>query len=405
VPQATDSSRSVRKELPIIHLPHRSDGPNGFSRKPDLQKALLSSFLVADDTQASVWPKNWPFAEKYMLMQEEGERMLSALTRPTLLWEQLRHFCQYTIRVIGLNMYQRHPLLRWLHPNTLVRRQKHLSTAYEKSPGYGSIWPKSTALDRLSGIHHNSWAIRGLAKAVSNETRATMVAVSTFFPEITSCQERLRKRTARSLETICKLAGVLNNKYNHNVGIIELVGGTLVDGIWPGIHGKEPHLETDYVANLLDNGEAIERIVQVLLAVAPHAIANKLRLALELEPGPLYVIRDSRTLEAFCHRVSRESLLNGCVGLNLDVAHWHLAGMSPLEIPPLVRDRIIHCHATDTHKGHCTDLPPGASNGLRFLSDWLEVLSPGYVTCELEACPVEEWLNIAHRNLTHVGVD
>ena len=72
-------------------------------------------------------------------------------------------------------------------------------------------------------------------------------------------------------------------------------------------------------------GVVIERIVNALTRVdEADPQCCSLKVALELEPGPLYVLNDLNGLAAFHAAIPPE--YEDRIGWNLDVAHWELAG-------------------------------------------------------------------------------
>jgi len=369
-----------------------------------VKRALLTSFDLVSSNERPGWPKEWPSVEKYMLMQHEAKHAIPSSLRPSLIFEEIRHFASYTAYVLAHNFYQWFPAVRWLSGHYRMRRRNGLEIDVRRSPGFAWTWPVSTALERLQSVHWNTFALRSIARAVAESMPCKIVALATFFPEISSSDKCVRAMTARALKSICCVAGFLNRRHSHDIKVVEIVGGSLVDGIWPAVSSRSAKAETAYVANLLDEQSGMDRVIEVLRMVAPFAIENGVKLAVELEPGPLYILRDEPTLLKFCQLVQSDSLLTRCVGLNLDISHWHLAGIKPDNLPAAIHTRIIHCHANDTFKGHFIDFPPGETHGLNFLADWLRILRSGYVTCELEGCPSSEWLNIADANLSRLGI-
>lgn len=98
------------------------------------------------------------------------------------------------------------------------------------------------------------------------------------------------------------------------------------------------------------------------------------------------------------------SAVRSSVGVNLDIAHWaFLAGIHPfwLELPEnrCVRNRVIHCHASDHSCGHLSDNFLGAFHWDEF-KKWMHLVAnlareyrppgrprySGLVSLELEAC-------------------
>ena len=127
-----------------------------------------------------------------------------------------------------------------------------------------------------------------------------------------------------------------------------------------------------------------------------------LGLALELEPGPLYALRNWGSLQRLCQVLdSRRDGIGGVVGLNLDVAHWSLAEIDPKKVldSKVVLRRILHAHASDHGRGHFGDVEVGTIHGREHFASWLNVVQQaariqetdlpprsGYVSIELEAC-------------------
>lgn len=61
------------------------------------------------------------------------------------------------------------------------------------------------------------------------------------------------------------------------------------------------------------------------------ATVHSLRIAFEMEPGPLYLLDGPRSLLRFCHLIESHTspLVRKCVGFNLDIAHWWLKNITP----------------------------------------------------------------------------
>lgn len=133
---------------------------------------------------------------------------------------------------------------------------------------------------------------------------------------------------------------------------------------------------------------------------------------MELEPGPLFVVRDWPTLREFCKDLASKRC-SPCVGLNLDIAHWRLASrqapkpedeITPEKVAadPLVFRRVAHAHVAGHHpSGHFGDIPLEALNDPeRDFGPWIRLLVSraglsdqesgelkfsGYLSIELEA--------------------
>jgi hypothetical protein len=139
--------------------------------------------------------------------------------------------------------------------------------------------------------------------------------------------------------------------------------------------------------------------------------SGTVRWAVELEPGPLFIVRDWRTLRGLCIDLDRRAAL-GCVGVNLDIAHWRLAsrqsGETANEITvEKVREegcvlrRVLHGHIAGHHPaGHFGDVPLDSLNEPNEdFTPWIGILNErsrasgggghppysGYLSVEIEA--------------------
>jgi sugar phosphate isomerase/epimerase len=147
-----------------------------------------------------------------------------------------------------------------------------------------------------------------------------------------------------------------------------------------------------------------------------------LRFALELEPGPLFNIRNKESLLVFCDQIaSIDEKYSAWIGLNLDIPHWcFLAGIDAawVEKHLSVLRRIAHAHVSDHSSGHFCDAEPLLFHGACEFSPWLRLLSEvaksnsgselamgysGFVTCELECCPNEEFVRASVLHLQELA--
>jgi sugar phosphate isomerase/epimerase len=69
-------------------------------------------------------------------------------------------------------------------------------------------------------------------------------------------------------------------------------------------------------------------------------------IALELEPGRVYVLNEFNWLKEACARIRADGLLARHVGVNLDLAHARIAGVQPGDLAGL-EDRLVHAHIAD----------------------------------------------------------
>jgi hypothetical protein len=159
--------------------------------------------------------------------------------------------------------------------------------------------------------------------------------------------------------------------------------------VWPGFHTR--HREEVYLANWLpeeldgDHDAALERLLQRLepVALAAQSLGQPaIHLALELEPGPLYVLGGLSSLRRLCRRLDRTDrlarTLSPVVGLNLDIPHWaFLAGIDSQDIvaDKTIYRRIIHGHISDHSSGHFGDGVLGAIHDLEAFEPWFRLLA------------------------------
>lgn len=100
--------------------------------------------------------------------------------------------------------------------------------------------------------------------------------------------------------------------------------------------------------------------------------------------------------------------LSNYAGLNLDIAHWNLAGIKSGDIAEtsnkdgsdIIRKHIVHCHVSDHGRGHFADLIPGTVNSKQHFTDWMKAIKglnnnkfSRTVALELEACKNADYVH------------
>jgi len=140
------------------------------------------------------------------------------------------------------------------------------------------------------------------------------------------------------------------------------------------------------------------------------------RLALELEPGPYFVLPDEAALRQIAGRLKGDRVLHSRVGFNLDIAHWRLAKVPvPSDSDTTLKERVVHAHLSGHHRrAHFGDIPPLDLNAASDFDPWLDLLegialstqareaSPGfsgYVSLEAEAAKNVEIVQQSVRQL------
>lgn len=384
--------------------------PNG------LRASLISSFSVEGlESSTEHWPERDTKCDVYAFMQGDADRLLPTTwgLRKDWLWQLLAYAGPAYIK----NLFRLFPLRTYRSGGKLrIRRCRAYRVAVSK--------PIITALDRMSALADDHAQIDQVADSIDTllrERGQECVAISSFLPEIVA-GDPVGGHGRRALLFLVRFARALRKRFGHrHLSTVELVAGSLIDGVWPGHskstgarqQGQEAAAPRDggtsresekvFVANRLDRDEAFKRLLDALRGVAGKAGKAHIRLALELEPGPLYALDTWDALTHLCGMIAGDDLLAPVVGLNLDIAHWRLAGI-PLDKllgadGTCVLRRICHAHISDHGAGHFGDVELGLITPLRELQPWVEILEQraaqnsrgappfsGFLSLELEAC-------------------
>ena len=257
--------------------------------------------------------------------------------------------------------------------------------------------------------------------------RSAIAAIASFLPELTSIDDAVFERGRDALLCLMQLASLIRtassgpNARPGGPRVLEIVAGCRVMSRFParvvtshGAQGGAIGEAPETVANVLTASQAVDQLHDGLLRVVEHARASGVELtpiALELEPGPLFVLSDLAQMRSLCRRLDApNSPLGPFVGFNLDVAHWSIAGIDPGSLErgaPDVFRRVIHAHISDHGRGHFGDAVLGhvglglRKNGLREFGPWIDLIRriadrngqadgrppfSGLVSVELEAC-------------------
>jgi sugar phosphate isomerase/epimerase len=273
-----------------------------------------------------------------------------------------------------------------------------------------ALWPRggshsTNALHRMAGDHDNQSVINHVAQEVYRLLgNAQVVAIATFLPEIASHGNGMSSTATKAVSFLLRLIGALN-QLGHPVNVIELVGGSVVDGLWRG--RTKSGVET-YVVNRMNSDACLQRLFAGIRTVSEFIVENGLstRIALELEPGPLFNFSGREALLRFCQMINSDVATSSTVGFNLDLPHWcFLAGidLAWLRTQSSILDRIAHAHVSDHSSGHFSDAEPYLFHGASDIGPWLRFLGTlpslktkkpaipysGYISCELECCDSE----------------
>jgi len=410
VPARAGRWKVLHRQLPETTRPEEKRSVP-FPRQPGkIQHSLISSFCVSNLSKAiEHWPKGVEACEIYAFMQPDGDKLLA----------------EHNPRVHTLRT--RWSALCW-HLANWFRDFKRDRERYRT--GYRA--PFATAMQRLAAayqsdlIHGDDRAAARLAAKLHFEVQRQRLlripAFATYIPEITS----LGKPGEQGRDALLFLIATVGHlqKFGHPISTIEIVAGSCMSGIWPARDQKNPSdSEFAFVANRLPADKAIEHLLDRLLPLAKPALDAGVTLALELEPGPLYILRDWEAICKVCdildndaERYRKYRPLRPVLGLNLDVAHWGiLKKISPTTVlgHASVRKRIVHAHVADHAAGHFGDVALLQQNDEQFFRDWLSAIETiaadtrpaaaprfsNYVSLELESCCRQQMLAVSTTRL------
>lgn len=246
-----------------------------------------------------------------------------------------------------------------------------------------------------------------------------VVALASFIPEIARNERtRANERAIAAISSLIQLACHLTDG-DGPPPVVEVVAGSKREDIT--VHNKDISVE------LIDDLEGQQRVLATLnkaLIRASSPLKQQrmsvldARIAIELEPGPLFLLRDLQTLRQFAEGIRQSnSLVRDCVGLNLDIAHWRLAGIPPEVIDlrahevfcEAIAERIFHSHIAGHHQhGHFGDAPLLDMNSRSEYLPWLKNLAmlsggdgrtpivrdgfTGHVAVEFEAAKCDDYV-------------
>ncbi len=262
--------------------------------------------------------------------------------------------------------------------------------------------------------------LRTIADALSSIVRSdgrsiSFSSMATFVSELSASPLRRRevKEARLALTFLVRLARELQ-QLDHPMAAIEIVAGSLVDGVWPAYENDGSNT---FGASLRDARHAMRALLKRLRSVANIIHETRsfdggpdrpISLAVELEPGPLYLLGNLKRVTEFSALVSQDPLLAPIVGLNLDVPHWFLSQIDPSTVAPEVLFRICHVHLSDHAKGHFSDGVLLSHNGESTFKPWMNLLQrrihekppagfvappfSGFISIEHEACKSSEML-------------
>ena len=189
----------------------------------------------------------------------------------------------------------------------------------------------------------------------------------------------------KAITALIKFAIQFSELANHPM-VLQLVSGSAIRSV-----DFKAGAKIKFRVNTIDQDVAyqhtLDRLAFCFDQVAP-ANLKRLRIAMELEPGPLFLLRDRETLTDFCDAVDDHpsQAVRERVGLNLDIAHWCLADITTewIQDKPTIKSKIFHSHISGhSRRGHFGDfsleqlddeLKKDYKQWLRFLAKDLDAL-------------------------------
>jgi hypothetical protein len=292
--------------------------------------------------------------------------------------------------------------------------QGDLPFFFRDSVGRKKGWNAVRVLEEQNGNAESPRRFADLLRSTFKDQQ--VIGFATFIPELMAPHKHVVERAQHALEFLIKTASLL--KAEDHPFTIELVAGSRLHGVW---QADTTEAQKAFAVNRLDPQCAIEMFLKRLEVVAGKAVAFPgVQLAVELEPGPLFVIAEHESLLRFCSRLEMGPYPNcrRTVGVNLDIPHWaFLSGINLKQINDptysLVRGRIIHAHISDHSKGHFCDHVVGLHHARKEFIPWLSFLknlvaenrrpdSPRFsrfVSCEMEACKSSQFVKACVRTI------
>jgi hypothetical protein len=217
-----------------------------------------------------------------------------------------------------------------------------------------------------------------LIELVSNKD-VIIPAFASYFPDVTSENAHRRQHAIQAIANSADLALTLHHQFESKVPhpILEIVCGSLLDrrsGPQAGsgcdeidVGGREYKL-----TKLCDSLQQVVDRVQALQPARGWAHC-RFTIALEMEPGPTYVLNSADAMHSVAQRLDGThprdqktfaASLGPHVGFNLDIAHMRIAEIVPQcaahanakqRLSAGVEQRIVHSHISDHPGMHTHD--------------------------------------------------
>jgi hypothetical protein len=235
-----------------------------------------------------------------------------------------------------------------------------------------------------------------------------IIGFASFLPGISAPEDQgyLWQVTQEALMFLVQLAYAFPD-----CEFVELVSGNRLEGIWQG----QEKLSSQYIY-VAKKADFEARVKMLLRRLEPVVALSKslakakgrsrpIRLAMELEPGPLYLLNeDFPCIQRLCSMIDQSSQeIQDLIGLNLDIAHWAFLGGISIEAAAsdVIKKHIVHAHISDLRKGHFQDCVVASLHSPDEYAPWIKLLSSldgsskysGFISCELECAKDQTYID------------
>lgn len=257
------------------------------------------------------------------------------------------------------------------------------------------------------------WLLKQCVQPHEGQRKTRISALATFFPDITSLHAARREIAIEAITQSVRIALRLQQEGVMEHAIVEIVCGGLLD---PCLCNHRDCCD-DATGVVFASSPATKR--RILLRSLRKVIGRlqdpgPFALALELEPGSTYVLKDHSSIISLGNQIRGDEVLRARVGFNLDVAHMKIAEISAKSLQP-ISDMFVHAHIADHPPWmHCRDQVVGewttvdrhdgayipylrllANRTIQGNDDGLPF--SGVIALELEGCNRMSWV---HRSLS-----
>jgi hypothetical protein len=383
-----------------------------------LARSVITSFSTSGFGQSAVWwPKDAKFCDLYAFMATDEAK----LTSWQIGTQRIVQFVRYTA-LAGIE--------NWLRALPLHFGGAHglFGISLDRRKQLGVPWPIVDARERMAVLSSRKGAAcehaqRAMDVFSLERGGPNVLAIASFVPGLASEGESGEK-ACRAVEFLIAMARELQG-CGHPCRTVEIVAGSLFEGTWEGVPirpGTGRRKKPVYLANVQSRSHALKCLCENLRYLNSRCASvgrKSVQLAVELEPGPFFVINKWPVLQDFCARMKGDADSFSRIGLNLDIAHWSLAQIKPETVysDDAVRKRIIHSHISDHGRGHFADVALGRIHDIEHFKPWVSLLNfiaqetrpldyPQYwggVAIELEACRSHDLLVESVKKLAHLG--